>query len=88
MLSLFLLGSPQVFWEHRAVNEMTSMKSQALLFYLALNRRAQSRLRMAGLLWPERSELEGACQLASGALPVTPIVARSIQSQPEYAGPE
>ena len=63
MLSLFLFGSPQIRLDGRTIDDLTSAKSQALLYYLALQRRPQSRLRLAGLLWPERSDQEARLNL-------------------------
>lgn len=58
-----LFGSPQIRLENRVINELTSAKSQALLFYLAITGRTQSRLHLAGLLWPEKSDQEARLNL-------------------------
>ena len=63
MLSLSLLGSPQIQLGGQKVNDLTSAKAQALLFYLALKGRSQSRLHLAGLLWPEKSDQEARLNL-------------------------
>ena len=63
MLSLSLFGSPQIRLKGQAINDLTSAKSQALLFYLALSGRPQSRLHLAGLLWPEKSDREARLNL-------------------------
>lgn len=63
MLDLKLLGSPQILLHGRPVRGLNIAKSQALLFYLALNRRPQSRLTLAGLLWPEKREADALANL-------------------------
>lgn len=63
MLSLILLGSTQIVWQQQLIGELTSAKSQALLFYLALHSRPQSRLHLAGLLWPGKSDQEALVNL-------------------------
>lgn len=63
MLKLNLLGSPQIYWHNEPVLKLTSAKSQALLYYLALSRRAHSRLALSGLLWPDKSEDEARTNL-------------------------
>jgi len=63
MLSLFLFDSPHIDWNHQRVSRLTSIKGQALLFYLALTRRPHSRLQLAGLLWPEKSDQEALVSL-------------------------
>lgn len=63
MLSLRLLGSTQIEWKQQPIGDLTSAKSQALLFYLALHSRPQSRLHLAGLLWPEKSDQEALVNL-------------------------
>ena len=45
------------------INGLTSTKSQALLFYLALTGRPQSRLYLAGMLWPEKGDQEARLNL-------------------------
>lgn len=63
MLSLSLFGSPQIRLKGQTISGLTSAKSQALLFYLALVGRPQSRLHLAGLLWPEKSDQEARLNL-------------------------
>ncbi|MEZ4869251.1 MAG: tetratricopeptide repeat protein [Caldilineaceae bacterium] len=62
MLELKLLGSPQILLDGRPVSSL-SAKSQALLFYLAVNGRPQSRLALAGLLWPDKRETDALANL-------------------------
>ena len=56
MLQLHLLGSPQIILNDTVVRELTSLKSQAILFYLATKGRSLSRLALGGLLWPHKSD--------------------------------
>ncbi len=63
MLELKLLGSPQILLEGRTLPKLSAAKSQALLFYLALSTRPHSRLALAGLLWPEKSDSEALANL-------------------------
>ncbi|MFZ4656063.1 MAG: AfsR/SARP family transcriptional regulator [Caldilineaceae bacterium] len=62
MLELKLLGSPQILLHGRPVNGLP-LKSQTLLFYLAVNGRPQSRLALAGLLWPDKREADALANL-------------------------
>jgi len=55
MIELTLLGSPRITFHSHPVTGLLA-KSQALLFYLALQKRGQSRLALAALLWPEKAE--------------------------------
>src|SRR4051812_40086891 len=51
-LNLRLLGPPEIDHGERRV-EFPTRKTQALLFYLALERGPHSREKLADLLWPE-----------------------------------
>ena len=62
MIELTLLGSPQIIFQGRPVTGLLA-KSQALLFYLALQKRGQSRLSLAALLWPEKGEADALTNL-------------------------
>ena len=62
MLELKLLGNPQILLAGRPVNGLP-LKSQALLFYLAVTGRPQSRLALAGLLWPDKREADALANL-------------------------
>ena len=50
-LELALLGSPEVHLAGAPVTRFRSAKSQALLYYLAMAARPQSRLTLAGFFW-------------------------------------
>jgi DNA-binding SARP family transcriptional activator len=50
-LELHLLGTPQIILDGRPLITLTSAKAQALLFYLAVTRRAHTRAALASLLW-------------------------------------
>jgi len=63
MLELKLLGSSQILLHGRTVSALSAAKSQALLFYLAVSGRPQSRLALAGLLWPEKQESDALANL-------------------------
>ncbi len=54
-LKLFLLGSPHVEHGGKAIR-LRRTKSLALLLYLTLNPREQSREKLATLLWPETND--------------------------------
>ena len=62
MLELKLLGDPQIRLAGQPISDL-SVKSQALLFYLAVNGRPQTRLALAGLLWPEKREADALANL-------------------------
>ena len=84
MLTLRLLGAPQIRLNGELLDALSSSKSQALLFYLALNRGPQSRLKLAGLLWPDKSDAEARMNLRQAlyqlrqALPAYITTAREI----------
>ena len=63
MLLLQLLGSPQIVLHGKNVRELRSVKSLALLYYLGMSDRPQSRLTLAGLLWPEKGDREARVNL-------------------------
>lgn len=63
MLQIFLLGTPQLILDGNPLHTLTSVKSQALLYYLAISRRPESRLILAGLLWPEKTDTEARTNL-------------------------
>lgn len=63
MLELKLLGSPQTLLDGRPVSGLSAAKSQALLFYLAASGRPQTRLALAGLLWPDKREADALANL-------------------------
>ncbi|MFO7633862.1 MAG: tetratricopeptide repeat protein [Caldilinea sp.] len=62
MLTLQLLGSPQIVWDEARV-DLRSAKAKALLFYLAVTQRSYSRLVLASLLWPDKSDTEARTNL-------------------------
>ncbi|MFN8491624.1 MAG: tetratricopeptide repeat protein [Caldilineaceae bacterium] len=63
MLELKLLGSPHILLDGRPVSGLSAAKSQALLFYLAVNGRPQTRQALAGLLWPDKREADALANL-------------------------
>ncbi len=63
MLQILLLGTPQIILDGKPIRELTSAKSQALLYYLAVSGRPEARLTLAGLLWPEKSDQEARTNL-------------------------
>jgi len=63
MLELKLLGSPHILLDGRPVSGLSAAKSQALLFYLAVNGWPQTRLTLAGLLWPAKREADALANL-------------------------
>ena len=50
-LQLFLLGAPRITLHGAPLDDLTSAKAQALLFYLAVTGRTHTRAALAGLLW-------------------------------------
>ncbi len=62
MLELRLLGSPQILLNGQTIAGLPA-KSQALLFYQALSGRPQTRLALAGLLWPDKREADALANL-------------------------
>lgn len=63
MLSLRLLGSPQITLNNQTIRQLPAAKSQALLFYLACRGRVQSRLALGRLLWPDKTDAEARMNL-------------------------
>ena len=63
MLQIQLLGSPQLILHGKIVTALSSAKSLALFYYLALHDRPQSRLALGGLLWPDKSDSEARVNL-------------------------
>lgn len=63
MLELKLLGSPQILLNGQPITGISAAKSQALLFYLAITGRPQTRLALAGLLWPDKREVDALANL-------------------------
>ena len=62
MLALYMLGSPLILLRNRPICGLLA-KDQALLFYLALQRRPSSRSALADLLWPEKCEVDSLTNL-------------------------
>jgi predicted ATPase/DNA-binding SARP family transcriptional activator len=56
-LALSLLGSPEVQLDGAPITRFRSVKSQALLYYLAMSARPQPRLTIAGLFWGGMDDL-------------------------------
>lgn len=54
-LELYLLGAPQVVLNGKSLTDLP-IKTQALLFYLAVTRQSQRRMTLATLLWGELPE--------------------------------
>ncbi|HSN77198.1 MAG TPA: BTAD domain-containing putative transcriptional regulator, partial [Anaerolineae bacterium] len=50
-LQLYLLGTPRIVLDGRSLTALTSVKAQALLFYLAATGQAHTRAALAALLW-------------------------------------
>lgn len=63
MLRLQLLGHPHIIYRDKPVYALTSAKSQAVLYYLAVWQRPVSRLALGSLLWADKSESEARVNL-------------------------
>ncbi|MCA9981049.1 MAG: NACHT domain-containing protein, partial [Anaerolineales bacterium] len=63
MLRLQLLGHPHIIYRDKPVYALTSAKSQAVLYYLAVWQRSVSRLALGSLLWADKSESEARVNL-------------------------
>jgi DNA-binding SARP family transcriptional activator len=64
VLSIWLLGPPQVRLDRELVSNLRSGKALALLAYLAVESdRAHRREKLAGMLWPEYTELSARASL-------------------------
>lgn len=63
MVELKLLGTPQILRNGQPITTLSAAKSQALLFYLAVTGRPHSRLALAELFWPEKSEADALANL-------------------------
>jgi DNA-binding SARP family transcriptional activator len=85
-LQLNLLGTPRILVNGEPLMELKSVKTQALLFYLAVSRRAHTRPELAGLLWgdmPEsaaRANLSKSLSLLRSQLRETIIIERNAVS--------
>jgi WD40 repeat protein/DNA-binding SARP family transcriptional activator len=63
VLRIKLFGSPEVWLEEEKVAGFITVKSRALLFYLAMKPGVHSRQTVATLLWPETTESRAAKNL-------------------------
>jgi DNA-binding SARP family transcriptional activator/predicted ATPase len=63
VLTLRLLGKPQITYAGKPVTGFISAKAQALVFYLAVTARPHTRESLAGLLWGEMPEAQAAKNL-------------------------
>jgi len=84
-LQLNLLGAPEVFLEERTVSFETN-KSQALLFYLALNPGWHSRDLLAELLWPDMTTSRARKNLRDGLTQLRASVGSWILTDAQRAG--
>ncbi len=75
VLTLRLLGKPQVEWGGAPVAGFISAKVQALLFYLAVTGRAHTRKALAGLLWGEMPEAQASKNLRNALSNLRSLVA-------------
>src|SRR6266511_1618432 len=64
ILELKLLGAPEVHLASAPVMGFRSAKAKALLYYLAVSRRAYTRPALAGLLWGDFGEREARMSLS------------------------
>lgn len=73
-LGLYLLGAPEIYVEGLFQSALTSVKAQAVLFYLAATGRSHARATLASLLWGDvadaaaRANLRKALQQMRGHL--------------------
>ncbi len=88
MLTLRLLGSPQINLNGTPLETLSSAKSQALLFYLALSGSPQSRLALAGLLWPDKSDAEARMNLRQALYQLRQVLPDHIVTTREHAALE
>ena len=58
-LELSLLGRPQICLDGQHVVGLRSRKARAILFYLAVTNQTQTRQKLAGFLWPEKTTDKG-----------------------------
>ncbi len=75
VLTLRLLGKPQVEWGAGPVTGFISAKAQALLFYLVVTGRAHARKALAGLLWGEMPEAQASKNLRNALSNLRSLVA-------------
>ncbi|MCB8946286.1 MAG: tetratricopeptide repeat protein [Ardenticatenaceae bacterium] len=80
MLQLQLLGSPQITLHGKAETDLSSAKSLALLYYLALHGRPQSRLALGGLLWPDKSDSEARMNLRQALYQLRQVLPDYVQA--------
>lgn len=62
-LSLRLLGAPEVMRNGEPVNGFRSLKTRALLFYVAVNGRPTARTKLAGLFWGDLPDANASANL-------------------------
>jgi DNA-binding SARP family transcriptional activator len=75
-IDLFLFGSPHIVYQGRSI-EVTRRKSLALVAYLALADRSQSRDVLATLLWPDLDQERARTALRSTLLTLSSLVPQS-----------
>lgn len=86
MLTLRLLGAPQILHDNQPISDLPAAKSQALLFYLACRGRAQSRLALAGLFWPDKSDSEARMNLRQALYQLRQIVPHLLETNRDTIG--
>ncbi len=69
-LRLYLLGPPQIVIDDRVVAGLTSVKAEALFFYLAVTGRPHSRATLAALLWGDASDEAARASLRKALQPL------------------
>lgn len=79
MLALRLLGNPQIL-VHDEWIDIRSAKTQALLFYLAIDRHTYTRSMLAGLLWPEKPETDARTSLRQAVYQLHQLIPGSLST--------
>lgn len=81
MFNLRLLGTPQINLPDQPGAALPAAKSQAILFYLACRGRVQSRLFLAGLLWPDKPDNEARMNLRQALYQLRQMAPQLIDAQ-------
>ncbi|MFN8445315.1 MAG: tetratricopeptide repeat protein [Caldilineaceae bacterium] len=86
MLEIRLLGNPQILFNSQPVTTISWTKSQALLFYVALSKDPKSRLTLAGLLWPDKSDEDARTTLRQALRTITKALPDLLDSDNDSLG--
>ncbi|HMP38997.1 MAG TPA: BTAD domain-containing putative transcriptional regulator, partial [Roseiflexaceae bacterium] len=85
MLRLCLFGDPEIYYGGAPVASLHSLKSRALLYYLAMTGRPQPRLALAGLFWGEKRDNQALVSLRQALHQLRIVLPDCIDTNRTYA---